>query len=347
MAKTLLIFLIVSVVTLPLSVTGCGGSKKSAAKKDYGKPVWLKVDESKFAKLSEDATNLENGTVTVYDPEGWERLSRGAVKAPKGFKSVIVFKKSGATLMMTKSQDAKDLPDLDEDNIEEFADGAQQKFKSPVKMVKLGDKVGVYFSRRVADAQRLSKYYDRRIVATTINGGLFTYELIADQGKINESLQNALFAVIFKTQFENSTPEENTTDVIPLEIAKETAKEPKEEAKPVTPEPTVAATELTAAKPVAPEPVAAEKKEEKKTTEEQKPITVAEAKPETKPKPPEVAVAKPAATEEKSAEKTPELAATSGSPEKKPDTKKPAAKKPTAKKGNTKDILNELDALLN
>jgi hypothetical protein len=370
MAKTLLIFIIASALSLPLLLTGCGDSKKTAAKRDYGKPVWLNVDESKFAKLSEDATNLEGGTVIVYDPEGWERQSRGSVKAPKGFKSVIVFKKSGATIMMTKSQDAKGLPELDEENIEEFADGAQQKFKSPVKMVKLGDKVGVYFSRRVADAQRLSKYYDRRIVATTINGGLFTYELIADQGKINESLQNALFAVIFKTQFENSASEENTAEDEPAKETKTKAEETKPVAdemkavadgasKPVAPEP--AATELIAAKPAATELVAAETKEEKKLSGE--PMTVPETKPESKPKPTEIAVAKPAAIEEtvektvektaeKSTEKTadktlPDLAAKSGSPEKKPDTKKPATKKPAAKKGNTKDILNELDALLN
>ncbi|MDR0337744.1 MAG: hypothetical protein LBI18_11705 [Planctomycetaceae bacterium] len=338
MAKTLLIFLLVLVISLPISLTGCGGSKKVAAKKDYGKPVWLKVDESKFTPLSEDATNLENGTVTVYDPKGWERLSRGAVKAPKGFKSVIVFKKNGATIMMTKSQDAKGLPDLTEDNVEDFADGAQQKFKSPVKMIKLGNKVGVYFSRRVADAQRLSKYYDRRIVATTINGGLFTYELIADQGKINESLQNALFAVISKTQFENSTPEEDIAalsapDSVPgrdtkPETITEIAKETKTETKPVA--------DVTP-KQVTPEPIAAT-------------ATVATAETTTE--------TKPAIVENKSTEKTSsDLVAKSGSPEKKSEPKKseskksepqkPAAKKTTPKKGNTKDILNELDALLN
>ncbi|MDR2114854.1 MAG: hypothetical protein LBP87_00580 [Planctomycetaceae bacterium] len=371
MTKILLIFPFILLISLPVSLTGCGGSKKAVAKKDYGKPVWLKVDESKFAPLSEDATNLENGTVTVYDPEGWERLPRGSVKAPKGFKSVIVFKKSGATLMMTKSEGTKDLPDLDEENIEEFADGAQQKFKSSVKMVKLGDKVGVYFSRRVADAQRLSKYYDRRIVATTINGGLFTYELIADQGKINEPLQNTLFAVISKTQFENSSTDETNENETDKETVDKTIdKTDKSVAditpKSVTPQPTTSqptapeltATELVAAKPVVAETVTAETKSDSKS----------DNKPE--PKPEDIAAVKPAlektaeksvekSTEksaEKSAEKSTEktssdLVVKSGSPEKKSETKKSETKKPapkkSTKKGNTKDILNELDALLN
>jgi hypothetical protein len=366
MTRTLLIFIFISLIFLPISVTGCGGGKKTAAKKDYGKPVWLTVDESKFSKLSEDATDLENGTVTVYDPEGWERLSRGSVKAPKGFKSVIVFKKSGATIIMTKSQDAKGLPDLDEENIEEFADGAQQKFKSPVKMVKLGDKVGVYFSRRVADAQRLSKYYDRRIVATTINGGLFTYELIADQGRINETLQNALFAVISKTQFENSATQENAEEDVVKETKitetkiKETKTEETKSAADTAPKQVVAETSVTDTipKPVAAEISATETVAAKPAVAETV-VTETKDKPERQPEPVEVAAVQPAVAEksaEKSVAKTPsdtklvaELDTSAKKPdpdEKKPVTKKPAAKKP-AKKGNTKDILNELDALLN
>ncbi|MDR2756690.1 MAG: hypothetical protein LBC20_13375 [Planctomycetaceae bacterium] len=361
MPRIVLILLVVVSISLPISITGCGSSKKTTAKKDYGKPVWLKVDESKLSRLSEDATNLENGTITVYDPEGWERLSRGAAKPPKGFKSVIVFKKNGATIMMTKSEEARNLPDLDEENIEEFADGTQQKFKASVKMVKLNNKVGVYFSRRVADAQRLSKYYDRRIVATTINGGLFTYELIADQGKINESLLNTLFAVISKTQFENSGTDESGTD---KEVADKVADK--------------GATDKVAAdkvadkgatdKEVATDKVAANKVADKGATDEivkgtakedtalvadivPKPVapeTKSENKPESKQQSEEVAVSKPVLEKP---ETSPELAVKSSSPEKKPDTKKPdtkktATKKP-AKKGNTKDILNELDALLN
>ena len=200
---------------------GCGG-KKTVAKKDYGKPTWLTLDKSKFSKLSDYETNLEGGTVTVFDPDGWERMPPGAAKPPQGFKSVIVFKKDGATMMMTKSRTAKDMPDLDEENVEEFAESAQQLFRAPVRMLKLGDIVGVMFSKQVADKNRLSKRYNRRIVATSINGQLFTYELVSDDN-ISDAMLGALYAVISKTKIEGvgvptnepvaaTTPEEEPKD---------------------------------------------------------------------------------------------------------------------------------------
>ena len=300
--------LILWAVLLLLLPTGCGSGKKTAAKKDYGKPTWLKVDGSQLAPLSEDATSLEGGKITVYDPEGWERQPRGAAKPPKGFKSVIVFKKDGATIMMTKSEKAKDMPDLDEENIEDFAENAQQLFRSKVQMLKLGSLTGVMFAKRVADAQRLSKFFDRRIIATAIHGQLFTFELIADKGKIDKEMLHALYAVISKTEFEGMEPVEEATD----EGDMAAAVEPKSEEKPME----IAKEEPATVAETKPEP-----KEEPKVEELEKPVV-------------EVAASKPA--EQKSSEKA------------KNEPKKPAAKKTAPKKkADTKAILNELDALLN
>ncbi len=298
-----------SVLLLLTMSFGCSSGKKKGAKKDYGKPTWLKIDKPKLTKLSSDETNLEGGTVTVYDPEGWERQPPGSAKPPKGFKSVIVFKKGGATLMMTKSKNAKEMPDLDEENIEGFAESAQTLFKAPVKMLKLGSIVGVIFGKRVADTNRLSKFYDRRIVATSINGQLFTYELVAEQGEIKESLLNALFALISKTKIAGveAPPEEETT------VASTTPEKPKKE-EPKKEEPTVAA--ATPEEPKKEEPVvAAAPKEEPKKEATKKEEPVVAAAPKEEPKKEEPKAAKPAA--------------------------------PKKDKSNTKAILDELDSLLN
>lgn len=294
---------LLSVVLLLSPCAGCGGKKKKGEKKDYGKPTWLKVDKEKLPKLSEYETTLESGTVVVYDPVGWERLSPGSAKPPKGFKSVIVFKKDGATLMMTKSQDAREMPDLDDDNIAEFAEAAQQRFKTAVKMIRLGKTVGVYFSRPVADSQRLSKFFDRRIVATSINSRLFTYELIADKGKIDAAMRDTLFAFIAQAQIEGADSGDDSSEASSM-AASESVK---------TTETEVAVT----AAPEPEKPVAAPKVE---------PVEVVAAPVE--PKKPE-----------------PKVAATEPEAKPKPEPKKPE-KKP-AKKGNTKDILNALDDLLN
>lgn len=293
--------LVLALSALLLPMTGCGGKKKSGAKKDYGKPTWLKVDPAKFAKLSEYETNLEGGAITVFDPEGWERMPAG--KAPKGFKSVIRFNSGPATILMTKSREARDMPDLDRDNIEEFATAAQQSFRSPVKMVELGNIVGVYFSKAAKASESLSRKLERRVIATSLNGQLFTYELIADQGKINQELLNALFAVVSRTRIEGmEEADEPATQVAAAPPTEAPLPETKEEPK----------TEIAAA-PAKPEP-----KEEPKVEVAAAPLP--EAKPEAKPEPKKA--------------------------EPKAEPKKAAAKKP-AKKGNTKDILNELDALLN
>ena len=296
---------------------GCS-RKKQQVKKDYGKPSWLKIDKAQLTPLSEDATSLEGGKITVYDPEGWERQPRGAAKAPKGFKSVIVFKKDGATIMMTKSDKAKDLPDLDEDNIEDFAENAQQLFKSKVQMLKLGSLTGVLFAKRVADAQRLSKFYDRRIVATAIHGQLFTFELIADKGKIDKDMLNALFAVISRTEFESMESRESEEGAGDA----------------------VAATDTKIESVPAEEPA---------TMAETKPETAPETKPEEKPT--EVAETKPVeekpAAESKVEEKPIEVVAKPTEPKPAEKTKTSTTKKKPAKKADTKAILNELDALLN
>ena len=259
---------VVSLVAFP----GCGG-KKSAAKKDYGKPTWLSLDKSTFAKLSDAETHLEGGTVTVFDPEGWERMPSGSAKPPQGFKSVIVFQKQGATIMMTKSKTAKEMPDLDEENIEDFADSAQQLFKAPVKMLKIGSVVGVMFSKQVADKNRISRKLNRRIVATSINGQLFTYELVSDD-KISNNLLGALYAVISKTKIEgvDAPPEEPVVAETPKDVPKD---EPQAEEKPV---------ETAAVETPKPEPVVAEtpKPEPAKPAE---PVVAAAPKPEPKSEP--------------------------------------------------------------
>jgi hypothetical protein len=264
-------FFCVFLAVLMIVPIGCGG-KKTAVKKNYGKPTWLTLDEAKFAKLSSDETNLEGGTVTVYDPEGWERMPSGAAKPPEGFKSVIVFKKDGATLMMTKSKTAKDMSDLDEENIEGFAESAQQLFKAPVKMLKLGGIVGVMFAKQVADRNRISRKLNRQIVATSINGRLFTYELVSED-KISEKMLGVLYAVISKTKIEGveSPAEERVAAETPKEKHKE---DPTPETKPA--EPVVATTPTETTKPAAEPVVAAAPKEGPKP----------EAAKPTPPKPP-------------------------------------------------------------
>lgn len=304
MNRTIRVFLAaVLLASLCFSLVGCGsGKKKTAAKKDYGKPTWQKVDQSQFAKLSDYETTLEGGKVLVYDPEGWERMPRGAAKPPKGFKSVIVFQKDGATIMMTKSEQAKDMGDLDEENIEEFAELTQQLFKTPVKMLKLGNTVGVLFARRSQHAQRLNKQMERRIIATSIGGELYTYELITDRGKMNSDLMNVLYGLVSKTKIEGAESSEDsgtTSETVEVAAAPSLAIQDETQkdltAMETTPKETVAQSETSPVKPVEP-------------TE---PIEVAAAKPEPKK-----------------------------------ETKKPE-KKPAKKKANTKDILNELEALLN
>ena len=246
-------FFVVLLAVSPVAFFGCGG-KKTAANKDYGKPTWLTLDRSKFAKLSEDATSLEGGTVTVYDPEGWRRMPPGTATPPPGFKSVIVFMKDGATIMMTKSRAAKDMPDLDEENIEGFAESAQQLFKAPVRMLKLGSIVGVIFAKQAVHKNRISRKLNRRIVATSINGQLFTYELVSDD-KIGDNLLGALYAVISKTQIEgvDAPPDEPV-------VAEASKDDPDVEAAPATTpaEPVVAAPKpepKTEAKPEPAKPV--------------------------------------------------------------------------------------------
>lgn len=194
-----------------LGLSGCG-KKKQIGKKDYGKPTWQQVDSSQFAPLSELETSLEGGQIIVNDPEGWDRMSRGAAKAPKGFRTVIVFQQSDSTIMMTRSEKAKDMPDLNEDNIETFAVGAQELFKTPVKMIKLGDIVGVYFSKRAKDAQSVSKTLNRRIIATSIGGSLYTYELISNKSKFSKDDLNALYALIAKTKIDVKPTEFNANE---------------------------------------------------------------------------------------------------------------------------------------
>ena len=250
-------FCLVAVLAVSLIVVfGCGSGKKPTAKKDYGKPTWLKPDTSKFAKLSDYETNLEGGTVTVFDPEGWERMPPGGTPR-EGFKSVIVFKNSGSTIMMTKSRNSKEMPDLDEENIEDFAESAQQLFKAPVRMLKLGNIVGVLFSKPVADKNRLSKRYERRIVATCINGQLFTYELISDE-KISSELLGTLYAVISKTRIEGADPPTEDTVAAAPKDDSETSSEPAEPvvvaaASPQS-EPKPETTETEVAKPAEPKP---------------------------------------------------------------------------------------------
>jgi hypothetical protein len=195
----------VLLLTAMFFFAGCGGKKK-VVKKDYGKPVHLEIDTSKLPPVSEDETVLEDGKITIFDPVNWERQPRGAAKAKKGFKTLIVFTKDNATLLMTRSTDTEGLPNLSEENIEEFAENTQQLFKSKVQIVKLGEQTGVYFSRRVADAKRLSKFYERQIVATAIGGILYTYELILTEGKIDDALRDVLFAMVSKVKIEGVAP---------------------------------------------------------------------------------------------------------------------------------------------
>ena len=268
-------FFVAFSVALLIAIPGCGGKKTAAAKKDYGKPTWLKLDKAKFGKLSDYETNLEGDTVTVFDPDGWERMPSGTVIPPKGFKSVIVFKKDGATIMMTKSRTAKDMPDLDEENIEEFAGSAQQLFRAPVRMLRLGSIIGVMFSKQVADKNRISKKLNRRIVATSINGQLFTYELISDD-TISENLLGALYAVISKTQIKGvvAPPDEQAVAVESkpeqedeLLAAVEPTPEPVIAVAP-TPEPTkppvAAVPKPSPAKPESPKPAAPKDKKNTK-----------------------------------------------------------------------------------
>ena len=199
-------FFAVGLVVLCVAFFGCGGKKAgvsngdgrtsgsgntTAAQGSDGKPTWLKLDRSKFGKLSDYETNLEGGTITVYDPEGWERLP-----AQRGF--VIAFRKDGATIRMTKSKDVEDMPDIDRDNIEEFADDVQQSFKAPTQMLELGNLVGVMFAKQVADRSRINRKLNCRVFATAINGRLFTYELISE--KITDAQLGVLYAVISTTR---------------------------------------------------------------------------------------------------------------------------------------------------
>ena len=271
-----LCFFIAFLIVLLVAFVGCGG-KKTAVKKDYGKPTWLTLDKTKFTTLSNDETNLEGGTITVFDPEGWERMPSGAAKPPQGFKSVIVFKKDGATIMMTKSKAARDMPDLDEENIEGFAESAQQLFRAPVKMLKLGSIVGVMFSKQVADKNRISKKYNRRIIATSINGQLFTYELVSDD-KISDNLLGALYAVISKTKIEGVDAPPDDEPVVDV-VSKE---EPQTEEKPTEPiAVAVSASEAGAAK-VEPVVAAAPKKSNTSGTEAAKPKPPVKDKKNTK-----------------------------------------------------------------
>lgn len=313
MNRTISVSLAVAIfASLFFSFVGCGGGKKkTATKKDYGKPTWQKVDPDKFVKLSDYETTLEGGKVLVYDPEGWERMPRGAAKPPKGFKSVIVFQKGDATIMMTKSEKSKGMGDLDEENIEEFAEMAQQSFKTPVKMIKLGNVVGVLFGRRSQHAQRLNKQMDRRIIATAIDGELYTYELITDRGKMNDNLMNTLYGLVSKTKIEGMESSDDSEETMAIASTSESATPETKPAEPIE----------VAAKTETPEPVAEEKPMETKPAE---PVAVVG---ETKPAEPVEVASAP-------------------KPEPKKETKK-QDKKPAKKKGNTKDILSELDALLN
>jgi hypothetical protein len=287
-----------------ISTAGCGGGKKKKVVKNYGKPQWHQIDQSKFVKLSEDETTPPKGNnkIVLYDPVGWERLGPEG-KVPKGFTSVIRFQKGEAMIVMTKSKNAADMDDLDKDNIEGFADSAQQLFKTKVEMVELGNIVGVMFRKAGKATQSVSgKKFERLVIATSIGGELFTYELIGDVAKI-PVLRYTLFSLIAKTKIKGASNDTEND----IETAKAETKEAeikKAEDKPAESKPVeVAAIE----KP-------AEKKAEDKPAES-KPVEVA-------------AIEKPA---EKKAEDKPAEA--------KPEKKK--------KKGNTQNILNELDALLN
>lgn len=317
-------YVLLSLIVCSLFLCGCGGKKKAKTGKDYGKPIWQKVDSSKFAKLSEYETTLEGGKIIVYDPEGWERTSPG--RAPKGFKSVIRFTNGRTTILLTKSKDVREMPDLDESNIEDLAVGFQEKFKTPVKMIKLGNIVGVYFAKAAKDAERLSKPLERRIVATSIGGELYTYELVTDKGGSKSEYLNALYAVIAKTKIEGMESDEAEDETTTQVVADQPETKPAEPAPVEVTAPVEVATKTEKTKPVevaATTPAAPKEEPTPAAKPETKPI----AEPVT-----EVATVAPAKPVE----------------EKKPaaSTKKPAAKKP-AKKGSTKDILNELDALLN
>ncbi|MCL2743964.1 MAG: hypothetical protein FWE67_08935 [Planctomycetaceae bacterium] len=252
--------------------SGCGGKKQTAGEKSYGKPQWYQVDKSKFVKLSEDETAPPEGggKITIFDPIGWDRKPAG--KAPTGFNAVIRFQKGSNMIMMTKSKAAKDLDDLDKENIEEFADSAQHLFKTKVEMVELGNIVGVMFRKAGRASQSVSgKKLERRIVATSIGGELYTYELVADAGKITSAMLYTLFSVIANTKIEGMA---NYTEIAAVEKKEEPQKteevkpepkpEPKEEVKPVE----VAAAPAAEKKPEeTPKPATAPPKKKKGNTQ--------------------------------------------------------------------------------
>ncbi|MGL4593416.1 MAG: hypothetical protein ACRCUY_01660 [Thermoguttaceae bacterium] len=315
-SRLVLIFCVVVFLVCP---SGC--SKKKSGKRDFGKPTWQKVEMSELTNFGDYSTDLEGGIITIYEPKGWERQPPSAATVPKGFKSVIVLKKKDATLMMTKSRDSKELPDIDGDNVLEFAEMVQQAFKVPVKMVALGNITGVLFNKQVQNKQRSGQVLEKRILATAINGQLFTYEIIADKSRLDKQKMDDFFALISKTTIrapEDISSNDFTAAIAGIAGGDETASATDNNSG--STKPTATATATTTETASTTETTATT--ETASTTD--KPNTETDTGKLTTPAITEVAAAKPAAAEEK-----------------------PKSKPKPAKSGNTKNILAELDALLN
>ncbi len=288
---------------LPL-LAGC--PKKGPKPRDYGKPTWLEIEPSQLAEMTEYDTSLEKGAITVVDPKGWELRTRGAVSPPEEFKTVIVFQSKQGTLTMNKSKSSKGFGNLDEENVEEFADLSQQLFKSPVRMLKLGEIVGVTLSKRIKVKETI---LERRIIATSIDGQIYTFELLADPTKVNAELLGALYGLVAHTKIHRTgaPADENEGDFsLALDKPKPASKSEPEDNEPL------------------PDfKIIEDKNDAPKVAE----IPIPDDEP---------VIAKPAAK--------PEIAV-QAKPAPKPAAK-PGAGSTGKKGGSTRDMLNELEALL-
>lgn len=187
---------------LPLT-PGCGGGKGgSGGQGSMPEPTWLSVDSSKFLPLEGLDTDVDrdkSGTARIraYDPKGWKRLHHSGEADRRGEYLIGFTSKQGHLKLW--GLDSK-LDYLTETDLSEVALSIQEKFKVPVRMVKLGDIYGVAFNSRSADPKRPGYFFPKAVVMTVLNHRMYTFEGFSREETIPPELRYALYTFVASTK---------------------------------------------------------------------------------------------------------------------------------------------------
>jgi len=196
-------------------LVGCGGGPGISSG-----PAVTTVDTAKLPKVDTNGYMLDDDQLEVFAPEGWRRGSRteramAKFHANNSNNPIVYIHVDASTNPVNLTEDgaaAFQQQIVSELNAEKI------KPASPIRIVKAGGKMGVYYTRigRDKDGAKIERFY----VITIANGKRYTLEMIAKKMDYTGSI-NHVWAILNGMKYGKAAPDEQPADTPAIEVPAE------------------------------------------------------------------------------------------------------------------------------